>query len=524
MELFFNGIIESAQTQATAFAIENNRFFAVGSDIEILHLKKAGIRTINLEGRTVWPGLIDSHIHFQMYSESLVRVKCETPTIHECIKLVKEKAREIPSGDWVTGQGWNQNTWGCFGNTTQLDSVSGDHPVFLADKSIHAAWVNSLALQIAQIDKGTLDPDGGTIQRDKDGNPTGILFENAVGLVEKLIPPISRSHLLSLMLKGQQNLHGFGLTGIHDFDRSDCFYSLQQIQQSDHLTLRVTKGIPIQDLSNAISLGLKTGFGNSHLHLGSVKLFADGALGPQTAAMFTPFEGTDNQWGTLLLKADDVFEAGIKATSNGWPLAIHAIGDKAVNEVLNGLAMVRQFEIANQLSGRFHRIEHLQLIHPDDIQKVKDAGIIASMQPTHVLSDMFTADKYWGKRARHAYAFASLARKNIPIIFGSDAPVESPNPFIGICAAVTRRRENGEPGPDGWYPDEKISVAQARRSFSEIPALISGYAAEYGSIKKGHAADFIILPQNPEELPAHQIMSLQPDQVFVDGKCVYEVG
>jgi len=524
MELFFNGIIESNHSQATAFAIENGRFFAIGSDVEILHLKKAGIPTVNLEGKTVWPGLIDSHIHFQMYSESLAQVKCETPTIEECINLVKEKSEDTPLGDWIVGQGWNQNTWGCFGNTSILDSVSGDHPVFLADKSIHAAWVNSRALRIAHIDRGTPDPDGGTIQRDSEGNPTGILFENAVNLVESLIPPISRSQRFSLMIKAQQNLHRLGLTGIHDFDRSDCFFTLQQMQQADQLTLRITKGIPIQDLNDAISMGLKTGFGNSHLHLGAVKLFSDGALGPQTAAMFAPYEGTDDHQGTLLLKADDVFETGIKATSNGWPLAIHAIGDRAINEVLNGLAMVRQFESDQQLHGQNHRIEHLQVIHPDDIQKVKDAGIIASMQPSHVLSDMFTADKYWGKRARNAYAFASLSKIGIPLIFGSDAPVESPNPFIGICAAVTRRREDGEPGPDGWYPDEKITITQARRSFSEIPASISGYGAEYGSIKTGKAADFIILPQNPEEIPALEIMNIHPAQVFVDGKCVFEVG
>jgi predicted amidohydrolase YtcJ len=450
------------------------------------------------------------------------RVKCETPTIEECLNLINEKAKEIPSGDWITGQGWNQNTWGCFGSSTQLDSVSGDHPVFLADKSIHAAWVNSLAFRIAHIDKNTPDPIGGTIQRDSEGNPTGILFENAVNLVERLIPPISRSQRLSLMLKGQQNLHRLGLTGIHDFDRSDCFFTLQQMQQADQLTLRVTKGIPVGDLNSAISLGLRAGFGNCHLHLGPVKLFADGALGPQTAAMFAPYERTDDHRGTLLLKADDVFETGMLATSNGWSLAIHAIGDKAVNEVLNGLAMIRQFEIANQLPGRYHRIEHLQVIHPDDIQKVKDTGIVASMQPTHVLSDMFTADKYWGIRSRYAYAFASLSKKGVPLIFGSDAPVESPNPFIGICAAVTRRRENGEPGPGGWYPDERISIAQARRSFSEIPARISGYGNTYGSIKNGNAADFIILPQNPEIVLAPELMSIQPVQVFVDGKSVFE--
>ena len=172
--------------------------------------------------------------------------------------------------------------------------------------------------------------------------------------------------------------------------------------------------------------------------------------------------------GTLLLTADEIFETGIRATSHGWSLAIHAIGDKANNEVLNGLAMIRQYEIANGLPQRLHRIEHLQLLHPDDVQKAKDIAVIASMQPIHILSDMFTADKHWGKRAHLAYAFGTLIESGVQIIFGSDAPVESPNPFIGISAAVTRRRENGDPGESGWYPLEKISILNAKRSLFKI--------------------------------------------------------
>jgi len=524
MDLFFNGVIDSLNTKTTAMAVDGIKIVAIGSDVDILNLESPSSRKINLNKKIVWPGLIDSHLHFDMYSQSLAQVKCETNTIEECLTLVREKAKRTPPGQWITGQGWNQNTWGSFGNVSQLDSVSGQNPVFLADKSIHAAWVNSAALKIAQIEKDTPDPVGGSIQKDPEGNPTGILFENAVNFVEKCIPLITDSQRLEYMLNGQKSLHRLGLIGIHDFDRSDCFSTLQEMHQAGTLNLRVTKSIPIQELDNAIAIGLRTGFGDPHLHMGSVKLFADGALGPQTAAMLMPYEGTSDNFGTLLLKADEIFEIGMKATTHGWSLAIHAIGDKANNEVLNGLAMIRQFEIANGLPQRLHRIEHLQLLHPDDLKKVIDTGVIASMQPIHILSDMFTADKHWGKRSRMAYAFGSLLKSGTHLILGSDAPVESPNPFIGISAAVTRRRENGDPGLSGWYPEERISIGDAKKAYSEIPAFVSGQGNRFGQIKAGLAADFIILPRNPGTIDPMELSHLLPEQVFVDGNCVFEIG
>ncbi len=521
MDLYFNGFIVSDIPQATAMAVADGKIFAIGDDIEILALEKPGCHKINLGGKTVWPGLIDSHIHFDMYSQSLAQVKCETKSIEECLEKVSARAAASKPGEWITGQGWNQNIWGKYGTAAQLDAVSKGCPVFLSDKSIHAAWVNSAAMAVAGLNKTTPDPDGGEIQRDSDGNPTGILFENAVNLVESRIPPIDYNQRLVYMHQGQQSLHRLGLTGIHDFDRMECFYALQEMHKSGELTLRVTKGIPVDQLDLAVSLGLQSGFGDSHLHLGSVKLFADGALGPQTAAMLQPYEGTTDKYGTLLMSADDVFEVGMKATSHGWGMAIHAIGDKATNEVLNGLAMVRQFEISNHIPQKPHRIEHLQLLHPDNFSKAKDVGVVASMQPIHILSDMDTADKHWGKRSRGAYAFGSLINSGTLVIFGSDAPVESPNPFLGIGAAVTRKRVNDTTRENGWYPAEKLSLAQALKAYSQSPAFVSGYQQQYGSLKIGMAADFLILPSDPGKFEGAGIYELLPELVFIDGTCVF---
>ena len=521
MILFYNGIIDSSQSKATALAVEDSYIIAVGSDAEIINLAKPGCEKIDLQGKTIWPGLIDSHLHFEMFSQSLSQVKCETETIDQCLNLVKQKAQSTPDGEWIIGQGWNQNTWGLYGTAAQLDSVTHGHPAFLADKSIHAAWVNTHALSLAGITRQTPDPVGGEIQHDQNGEPTGILFENAVSLVESFIPAATQSQILAWMSEGQKELHRLGLTGIHDFDRASCFAALQTLQQKGELSLRVTKSIPVEKLDEAIALRLKTGFGNEQLQIGSIKVFADGALGPQTAAMLTPYENTKSNTGTLLLTADEIFEIGMKATSHGLSLAIHAIGDKATNQVLNGLAMVRQYEITNELKQQMHRIEHLQLLHPDDLQKVRDLNIVASMQPIHIISDMFTADRHWGKRSRLAYAFSSLLKHDTNLIFGSDAPVESPNPFLGIRAAVTRRRINGDPHPSGWYPEEKISVQQAKRAYSEVPSRICGRSHQYGQLKPGLLADLIILAKNPEEIDPDELANLTPENVMVNGVWVF---
>jgi len=521
MEIYYHGVIDSRKKRATAMAVKDGRIVAIGSDADVLALASPDTKKVNLAGKTVWPGLIDSHLHFEMYSRSLAQVKCETPKLEECLELVRIKASQAVPDEWILGQGWNQNIWGKYGSAAELDTVSNGHPAFLSDKSIHAAWVNSAALAFCGITKDTHDPEGGAIQRDHEGNPTGILFENATALVEKHIAPLGQAQLLNHMRQGQKSLHQLGLTGIHDFDRSDCFAALQALRNDHELTLRVTKGVPVENLDDAIELGLQTGLGDAHLHMGAVKLFADGALGPQTAAMLKPYEGTSDKYGTLLLCADYVFEIGMKASAHGWGLAIHAIGDKATNETLNGLAMVRQYELSHEIPQKRHRIEHLQLLHPDDVQKVKDANVIASMQPIHILSDMHTADKHWGKRSRLAYAFGSLLNSGVQLIFGSDAPVESPNPFVGISAAVTRRNGTDDPDQEGWYPAERIGVEEAKLAYSKAPAIVSGYDEQYGELAIGKAADFILLGKDPETVDKAEISSLKPEMVFVDGQCVY---
>ena len=522
MLILFNGKV-GLNAQQTAIAIEGDHIIAVGSDAEVLNLETANTEKIDLSGKVIWPGLTDSHLHLEMYSLSLQLVDCETPMREICLQRVSEKARSLPEGAWVLGRGWNQNEWEKgFGSASELDAVSWGHPVFLSDKSLHSAWVNSKTLQMAGIDRQTNDPPAGMIQHNRSGEPTGILFESAVQLVQQIIPDSSLEERLNYLRAGQASLIRYGLTGVTDFDSLSSYESLRRLQQKNALKLHVTKGIPFEKLDWAISEGIHTGDGQGRFHWGSLKLFADGALGPQTAAMIYPYAGSETNRGKLQLTADDVFEAGIKASSHGISLAIHAIGDLATHEVLNGFGMLREYERRNHLPLLKHRIEHLQLLHPDNLKKAAELGITASMQPIHTTSDMFTADKYWGNRSRYAYPFQTLLKNGTSLVFGSDAPVESPNPFWGIHAAVTRRRQDGSPAPEGWQPQERIPLAEALAAYTTGPASLENIPDRSGSLSAGAYADLLILSEDPQKVDSQQLFTIHPECVMINGEWVFQ--
>lgn len=523
MLLLYNGKLHACSPAHTALAIDHQRIVAIGSDMEILNLSASDVTRVNLGGRYVMPGLTDSHIHLELYGLSLNMIDCANASRAQCLERVKAKAQETPPGRWIRGHGWNQNQWGgVYGNASDLDAVAPDHPVFLTDISLHSAWVNSRALERAGMHAGTPDPVGGIIQRDPSGKPTGILFEKAVDLVEKTIPAQDTSQIKSSLLVAQQQLLRYGITSVHDFDRISCFKALQELDLSGELTLRICKGIPVEQLPEIIETGIRGGFGSSHLRIGPVKMFADGALGPQTAAMLEPYESEASNYGTLLLHADEILETGQLATLNGLSLAVHAIGDRATQEVLNGFAMLRQFEQENHLPHLNHRIEHLQLLSPRNLDKPAQLGIWASMQPVHLYMDMDTADRKWGSRARYAYALQSLLLRNTRLIFGSDAPVECPNPFWGIHAAINRAHRETKLGTPPWYPQERINLSAAINGYTINPALQTGWDRILGSLAPGKLADLVVLDLDPFSIPPGELHALKPCKVMVDGKWVVE--
>lgn len=508
---------------AQALAIQDGRIVALGSDDEILAVAPPGTKRFNLAGKTIWPGLTDAHLHLENYALALQRIDCETATQAECLARVNKVVLEALPDVWVRGHGWNQNVWPeGFGNAHQLDQLAPHNPVYLTAKSLHAGWANSAALRLAGIDANTPDPPGGRILRSSDGKPTGILFESAMGLVEEVIPAATLPEVRQAIAAAQKSLWALGITGIHDFDRRTCFIALQQLDQTGELRLRVLKSIPLESLDQAAGLGLQTGFGNDRLRIGSIKCFADGALGPQTAAMLSPYENTSSDTGLLFLDAEEIVEIGQQAAESGLSLAIHAIGDRANHEVLKAYAQIRQFEGETGRPHLRHRIEHVQVLHADHLNRLAELGVIASMQPIHATSDMDIANRFWGARSRYAYAFQTLLQAGTRLAFGSDAPVESPNPFWGLHAAVTRRRQDGTPDSEGWYPQERLALKSALESYTVHPAFAAGWEKQLGRLAPGYLADLIVLDQDPFDLPPHDLYHLKPSAVMFAGEWVME--
>ena len=500
--LLYNGAIRTldpALPVASAVAIRGGRILAAGADDE-MRQRLPGLpsgQQVNLEGRAVLPGLTDAHLHFEWYALGLKNVNAETATLDECLARVAAQAARTPAGRWVTGLGWNQNAWGgAFPTAADLDRAAPNHPVFLSAKSGHAGWANSLAMRLANVSAATPNPPRGEIQRDAGGQPTGIFFEDAIELVSHRAPEETSDEVATAMLAAQQNAWRAGLTGIHDFDGRRSFTAFQLLRERGQLGLRVVKQIKVPHLAEAIGLGLRSGFGDDWLRIGNIKVFMDGALGPRTALMIEPYDGEPDNRGITVTDKEELYEFATQAAANGLAMTVHAIGDKANHDLLDVYATIRDEERGRGQPPLRHRCEHVQLLHPDDYTRLGRLNVIASMQPIHATSDMDMADRYWGARCAGAYAWRTQLEAGAVLAFGSDCPVEDFNPFWGIHAAVTRQRADGRPGPDGWYPDQRLTVEEALRGFTQ-GAAYAGYAEHrLGSLAPGYLADLIVLDRD----------------------------
>lgn len=527
--------LDPSQPVVSALVIDHGQVVASGGE-ELLEAFPSARRE-NLGGRVILPGLTDAHIHLMHYALGLQKVDVETSTKAEALRRVAERASRLdklddrPSGQWILGHGWQQNDWpptsagapaGEFPTAAELDLIVPDKPVYLTAKSLHAGWANSAALRLAGIGPGTPDPLNGKIVRDEKGQPNGILLETAMNLIEEKLPQPTVGEVADAIAAAQPILFAMGLTGAHDFDYRPCFMALQQLDAEKRLKLRVTKSVPLDLLGHAHGLGLRTGFGSEHLRIGSVKAFMDGALGPRTAAMFAPYLNEPANQGILNMDGEQLFEHGRQAADSGLSMTVHAIGDRAVHEVLDGFEQLRGYERTHGLPALRHRIEHVQVIHPADAARLGQLGVIASMQPIHATSDMFAADRYWGERARLSYAWKTQLDAGAVLAFGSDAPVESPNPFWGLHAAVTRRRFDGAPGPEGWYPEQKLTFQQALEGFTVGAAYAAGLEQRRGRLSTGFDADLIVLEKDPFTCPVDDIHSMKSSAAMIAGEWVWQ--
>ncbi|HKC19818.1 MAG TPA: amidohydrolase [Candidatus Dormibacteraeota bacterium] len=425
-----------------------------------------------------WPGLIDSHIHLEGLADKKLTVDLTgTRTLAETLARVKEWAKDLPKGAWVVGSGWYNDAWPdpAFPTREQLDRVVGGRPTYLRRKDGHSAWVSTQALNAAGVDRATEDPAGGTIDHDALGETTGILRETAMLLVWRHVPPPSDADLDRAMAKALNELARFGLTGVHSMDGARGFSSLQRIASHSSLPVRVTYNLPLADLPHAERMGVRSGWGDASLRIWGVKAFLDGSLGSRTAEML---DGS----GVVRLAQDELVDMIERCARAQLNVCLHAIGDGAVRRAIDALAQHR-----NAWSHWRPRIEHAQCVHPKDMPRMAKAGIIASMQPIHAVSDREIADAMWANVVQNAYAWRALEKAGVRLAFGSDAPVETADPIAGIEAATTWRREAK------WHPELALTRASALRAYTSGAAYSAGMEKEAGALRAGRLCDMTVV-------------------------------
>lgn len=529
--ILLNGNIHTMNPEkhrATALAIWREHIVAVGDDDEIADLASRYTRITNLEGLNIFPGLIDAHIHWEGYARSLQAVDLwEVPTKAEALRRVAAKVNQTPPGEWIYGRGWFQDIWDgkAFPTAADLDSVAPRNPVYLTAKSGHAAWVNSLALKQANITVNTPNPSGGGIHHLADGSPSGILLEDpAMDLVYNQIPKPTRAQLVEWMADAQAKALQMGLVGFHDFDDPSCMDALQVLREHGDLQMRVVKQINKDWLESAIALGIRSGFGDDWIRFGGLKLFADGALGPRTALMIQPYENEPDNTGIAVVEKEEMMALIRKASANGLLSTVHAIGDRAVHDVLDIFDFVRQEESERGVDRDLlrHRIEHVQIIHPMDVGRLAELDVIASMQPIHMAGDYQMAEAVWGERAEYSYAWRKQLAAGAVLAFGSDAPIEPVDPLKGIHTALTRRKADGSPGPAGWYPQERLNMREALRAYTHAPAYAAGMEHYSGMLAPGYLADLIALDHDLFTVPPMDILEIQVKGTMVGGQWRYQ--
>jgi predicted amidohydrolase YtcJ len=523
--ILYNGNIhtlDAATPRAQAIAIAGNRILALRGDAAMRELLAPEGQAIDLQGRTVVPGFTDAHLHFMSYGLSLKRVDLSgVPTLAEALARVAARVQQTPVGQWVRGRGWDHSLWegGAFPARADLDRIAPRHPVYLARKCGHAAWANSRALELAGITATTPDPPGGAIERDPaTGAPTGILKELAMDLVRRLLKEPAPEETVAAIRAATANAHRLGIVGVHTMEGAAALRAFQRLDAAGELQMRVLMQIPEDNLEAAIQTGLQTGFGNRRLRIGGVKVFADGALGARTAYMLAPFEGEPDNYGIPVASAEHLRQVVATAGRAGIAAFVHAIGDRANREVLDAIEASRQAGAGPHLR---HRIEHVQLLHPADVPRFARLGVVASMQPIHATQDMLLADAHWGARGAGAYAWRSLLDAGAVLAFGSDSPVEDLSVIKGIHAAVTRRRADGSPGPGGWYPEQRLTVAQAVHAYTAGAAYASGEESLKGTLTPGKLADLVVLSQDIFTVDPMAILDTHVVATLFDGRFVY---
>jgi predicted amidohydrolase YtcJ len=504
----------------SAIAVSNGRITAVGTDQEILRFAGSGTRRIDLGGRRVVPGLIDSHTHFISGGFELAGVQLrDAATPGEFARRIGEFATAHP-GEWVTGGTWDHELWG--GELPKrgwIDSLTGDTPVFVSRLDGHMGLANSRALALAGVTAATPDPAGGTIVRDASGEPTGVLKDEAQSLVFAVMPDPSEAELDRALDAAVAHALERGVTMVGDMGTWSGLETYRRAAAAGRLPLRVYSVLPIATWQRLADYVEREGTGNDRLFWGGVKGFVDGSLGSTTAWFYQPYDDDPTTTGLMVTDTAELRRTVLAADAAGFQLVVHAIGDRANDWLLDVFAEAQR---QNGTRDRRPRIEHAQHLTPASIRRIASEGVVVSMQPYHVIDDGRWAEKRIGaERIRWTYPFRDLLDAGAHVAFGSDWTVAPIDPILGIYAAVTRRTTDGA-NPEGWVPEQKITVEEALSAYTRGSAYAVHREGVLGSLEPGKLADLVVLSDDILTIDPLEIERVRVDLTMVDGKVVFE--
>ncbi len=512
--------VDPKRPSATGIAVTGSRILAVSDDISEFIGPKT--RQIDAHGAALIPGLIDSHGHMLSLGQTLNSLDLRgMQSEEEIARKVREAARSRKPGEWIIGHAWDQNLWKSkqFPTKDVLDAAAPENPVFLTRVDGHAAWVNTEALRLADINAATKDPPGGRILRDAEGLASGVLVDNALGLAQRKIAAPTMEQREADLERAAQLCARLGLTTVHDAGiDAPTLQAYRNLLAAGRLPIRIYAMILLPfnaDLWKTYQArGPEIG---DFLTVRSLKLLADGALGSRGAAMLEPYTDDPGNRGLLILSQQYIEKTAREAIAAGFQLNTHAIGDRANRTVLQAYGAA----LGGKNDKRF-RVEHAQIIAPEDFQRFPDNSIIASMQPTHATSDMpWAATRIGPERITGAYAWQTLRRLRVPLAFGSDFPVENPNPIWGFYSAITRQDHSGNP-PGGWFPEQRLTRSEALRSWTFEGAFAAFEEDRKGSLEPGKLADFVLLSDDIMQVAPAQVWKVRVTMTVIGGKVVYE--
>jgi predicted amidohydrolase YtcJ len=507
--------------RAQALAARAGRVIALGRDPDVHDLIGPHTRVVDLRGRFVVPGFNDAHVHFLEGGHGLLSVNLRGASDEsDLARRLEEHARTLPAGAWIRQGNWDHQRWGGrLPSRASIDAATPDHPVFVNRLDGHLALCNSRALSLAGIDRHTADPLGGRIERDSAGEPTGIVMDNAMDIVRRAIPEPSRELNRRAARAALTEAARLGVTTIQDDSAIDALPTYLELRDRGELTARLSVWRPIRALPALLASGMRPGLGDDWVRLGPLKILSDGSLGAGTAAMHQPYLDEPGNRGLLLYELAELEGLIRRADAAGFALAVHAIGDRANQVVLDAFEKALS---ANGGGSRPFRIEHAQIVTRADLARYRALGVIASVQPSHAIDDLrFAEAKLGPARCRDAYNLGSFLEAGVDVAIGTDWYVEPLDPRLGLYASVTRERPEG--GPEGgWLPHEKITLEQALDLYTRGSARAERTERDKGTLLPGRLADCVVFAADLFAVPPRELLSVPVDQTIVGGRVVYE--